>query len=63
MLGWSRREFQSGRSHQMLAPSPIKVTQLVRDYGQLRPGFATYAPNGLDRDTRVDVQRLDEGSA
>jgi DMSO reductase family type II enzyme molybdopterin subunit len=60
---WEPNQFQGGRSHQMLAPSPIKVTQLVRDYGQLRPGFATYEPNGLDRDTRVDVQRLEEGSA
>jgi hypothetical protein len=46
----------------MLAPSPIKVTQLVRDYGQLRPGFATYEPNGLDRDTRVDVELFDGGA-
>jgi DMSO reductase family type II enzyme molybdopterin subunit len=59
---WEPFQFQGARSHQMLAPSPIKVTQLVRDYGQLRPGFATYEPNGLDRDTRVDVELFDGGA-
>jgi hypothetical protein len=29
----------------------------------LRPGFATYEPNQVDRDTRVDLERIDEAPA
>jgi nitrate reductase alpha subunit len=49
--------FEGGRSHQFLAPSPMKVTQLVGDYGQLKWGYGHYEPNQVDRDTRVDIAR------
>ena len=45
--------------HQYVSPSPFKMTQLVTDYGQLHWGYAHYEPNQTDRDTRVDVQRLE----
>jgi DMSO reductase family type II enzyme molybdopterin subunit len=54
---WEPHQFRSGTSHQSLAPSPFKPTQLVGDYGQLRWGYAHYEPNQTDRDTRVDVER------
>jgi nitrate reductase alpha subunit len=47
-------------SHQEISPSPLKVTQLVGDYGQLHWAHSHYEPNQTDRDTRVDVMRLPE---
>jgi nitrate reductase alpha subunit len=55
---WEPFQFRGGRSHQMVAPSPIKPTQLVGDYGHLRWGPSHYEPNGGDRDTRVDIERV-----
>jgi nitrate reductase alpha subunit len=60
---WEPYQFRTGESHQGLAPSPLKVTQLVGDYGHLRWGYAHYEPNQVDRDTRVDVARLESGGA
>jgi anaerobic selenocysteine-containing dehydrogenase len=48
---WEPYQFRTGTTHQDLAPSPFKVTQLVGDYGHLH-----------DRDTRVDVELLSEQS-
>jgi DMSO reductase family type II enzyme molybdopterin subunit len=55
---WEPYQFRGAASHQFLAPSPIKVTQLVGDYGHLHWGFARYDPNQVDRDTRVDVAKV-----
>ena len=41
---WEPSQFRDGRSHQSLAPSPIKVTQPVGDYGHLHWGFDRYEP-------------------
>ena len=57
---WEPYQFRGGASHQELSPSPLKVTQLVGDYGHLKWGYAHYEPNQTDRDTRVDVVRLAE---
>jgi DMSO reductase family type II enzyme molybdopterin subunit len=59
---WEPYQFKGGVSHQALSPSPIKVTQLVGDYGQLHWNYAHYEPNQVDRETRVEVERF-EGSA
>jgi DMSO reductase family type II enzyme molybdopterin subunit len=55
---WEPVQFHGGSSHQCLVPSPIKVTQLVGDYGHLHWGFGRYEPNQVNRDTRVDVRRI-----
>lgn len=55
---WEPWQFRGGRSHQALAASPVKVTQLVGDYGHLHWGYAHYEPNQVDRDTRVSVAAL-----
>jgi nitrate reductase alpha subunit len=55
---WEPYQFRGGKSHQSLAPSPLKTTQLVGNYGQLHWGYAHYEPNQVDRDTRVDVEKL-----
>jgi DMSO reductase family type II enzyme molybdopterin subunit len=56
---WEPYQFHGFATHQHLAPSPFKVTQLVADYGHLRWGYAHYEPNQTDRDTRVEIERLD----
>jgi anaerobic selenocysteine-containing dehydrogenase len=61
--GWAPYQFMGGVSHQALCPSPLKVTQLVGDYGHLHWGYAHYEPNQVDRDTRVEVERLDGSTA
>ncbi len=55
---WESHQFPGGKNHQCLAPSPLKVTQLVGDYGHLRWSYGYYEPNQVDRDTRVDVTRV-----
>jgi DMSO reductase family type II enzyme molybdopterin subunit len=55
---WEPYQFRTGWSHQDIAPSPFKVTQLVGDYGHLHWSYAHYEPNQVDRDTRVDVERV-----
>ena len=53
---WEPYQFRSG-SNEYVCPSPIKVTQLVGDYGHLRWGAAMYEPNQNDRGTRVEVRK------
>jgi DMSO reductase family type II enzyme molybdopterin subunit len=54
---WEPYQFRGGSSDQYLSPSPIKVTQLVTDYGHLRYGPAYYDVNQNDRDTRVNISK------
>jgi len=56
---WEPYQFRTGKSHQALSPSPFKVTQLVGDHGHLHWGYAHYEPNQVDRDTRVEIEKLD----
>jgi nitrate reductase alpha subunit len=55
---WEPFQFHTGMSHQSVVPSPIKPAQLVGDYGHLKWGVAYYEPNGVDRDTRVNIAKL-----
>ncbi len=55
---WEPFQFRESKSHQFLIPSPLKVTQLVGDYGHLHWNYAHYEPNQTDRDTRVDFVRV-----
>jgi DMSO reductase family type II enzyme molybdopterin subunit len=59
---WEPFQFKGGVSHQALCPSPLKVTQLVGDYGHIHWGFGRYEPNQVPRDTRVGVERLEEAT-
>ncbi len=59
---WEPFQFRGHKTHQHLAPSPLKATQLVGDYGHLKWGYAHYEPNQTDRDTRVEVERVEESA-
>jgi len=55
---WEPYQFRSQNSHQAIIPSPIKVTQLVGNYGHLYSSYGHYEPNQVDRDTRVDIAKV-----
>jgi DMSO reductase family type II enzyme molybdopterin subunit len=55
---WEPYQFRGGRSDHAIIPSPFKPTALVGDYGHLRWTYAHWEPNQVDRDTRVEVERL-----
>jgi len=55
---WEPYQFRDGRSDHAIIPSPFKPTALVGDYGHLHWDYAHWEPNQVDRDTRVEVERL-----
>lgn len=55
---WEPYQFSRGRSHHAVTPSPFKPTALVGDYGHLHWAYGHWEPNQVDRDTRVEVNRL-----
>jgi DMSO reductase family type II enzyme molybdopterin subunit len=55
---WEPYQFRDGRSDHAIIPSPFKPTALVGDYGHLHWGYAHWEPNQVDRDTRVEVERV-----
>ena len=55
---WEPFQFRGGRSDHAIIPSPIKPTALVGDYGHLHWNYAHWEPNQVDRDTRIDVERV-----
>ncbi|GIW40839.1 MAG: hypothetical protein KatS3mg076_1416 [Candidatus Binatia bacterium] len=60
---WEPYQFPRGRSHHFVTPSPFKATNLVGDYGHLRWSYAHWEPNQVDRDTRVELERLEEAGS
>ncbi|MFI5395998.1 MAG: molybdopterin-dependent oxidoreductase [Candidatus Binatia bacterium] len=55
---WEPYQFRGGRSDHAIIPSPIKPTALVGDYGHLHWAYGHWEPNQVDRDTRVEVERI-----
>ena len=55
---WEPYQFRGGLSDHAIIPSPFKPTGLVGNYGQLHWTYAHWEPNQVDRDTRVDVERV-----
>jgi DMSO reductase family type II enzyme molybdopterin subunit len=55
---WEPYQFREGRSDHSITPSPFKPTNLVGDYGHLKWNFAHWEPNQVDRDTRVEIERV-----
>jgi anaerobic selenocysteine-containing dehydrogenase len=54
---WEPYQFRGGRSHQALIPSPINPLQLAGGYFHLQPTVLMGEPGGVDRGTRVEVER------
>ncbi len=56
---WEPYQFRGGLSDHAVIPSPLKATSLVGDYGHLQWGFGHWEPNQVDRDTRVEIERIE----
>ena len=55
---WEPYQFRGDRSDHAIIPSPFKATALVGDYGHLHWGYAHWEPNQVDRDTRVEIEKI-----
>jgi DMSO reductase family type II enzyme molybdopterin subunit len=55
---WEPYQFPGGVSDHAIEPSPLKPTNLVGDYGHLQWAYAHWEPNQVDRDTRVEIERV-----
>jgi nitrate reductase alpha subunit len=55
--GWEPFQFQHGRSHQSVIPSPLNPIDLAGGYFQLDPTLLMGQPGNSDRGTRVEVER------
>jgi nitrate reductase alpha subunit len=56
---WEPFQFEGGRSHQSLIPSPMNPIHLAGGYFQLQPTLLMGQPGCPDRGTRVEVERVD----
>jgi DMSO reductase family type II enzyme molybdopterin subunit len=54
--GWEPYQFEDGRSHQSVIPSPINPIQLAGGYFHLQPNMLVCEPGSNDRGTRVEVE-------
>jgi len=56
---WENFQFEGGMGHRNVTPSPINPLQLVGDYPAMKPSFAIRQPGGNDRDTRVEIRKIE----
>ncbi|MBP1685544.1 MAG: hypothetical protein H6Q33_1687 [Deltaproteobacteria bacterium] len=56
---WEPYQFAGGRSHDVVAPSPINPLQIAGGYFHLQPAPFMGSAAGVDRATRIEVERLD----
>ncbi|MFN8628640.1 MAG: molybdopterin-dependent oxidoreductase [Candidatus Binatia bacterium] len=55
---WEPYQFGGGRSHDVVAPSPINPLQIAGGYFHLQPAPYMGSAAGIDRATRIEVERL-----
>jgi len=56
---WENYQFEGGKGFQNLIPSPLNPVELAGGEGHLRPIPICLQPSQNDRDTRVEVRRVD----
>jgi DMSO reductase family type II enzyme molybdopterin subunit len=59
---WENYQFRNGVGYQSLIPSPLNPVELSGGQYHLRPMSPCMQPSHTDRDTRVDVARLESSS-
>ncbi len=57
--GWEKYQFPDRSNFQATVPVRIKPTQLAGGYGQLHFALNYWGPTGVNRDVRVDVEKVD----
>jgi anaerobic selenocysteine-containing dehydrogenase len=55
---WEPYQFEDGKSHQSLIPSPMNPIHLAGGYFQLQPTLLMGEPSCPDRGTRVEIERI-----
>lgn len=55
---WEPFQFEGLKSYQTLIPSPMKPLHLAGGYGQLHWRFAHCQPCQVDRETRVEIEKI-----
>jgi DMSO reductase family type II enzyme molybdopterin subunit len=55
---WEPFQFDGLKSHQVLIPSPMKPLHLAGGYGHIKWKFAHCQPCQVDRETRVEVEKI-----
>jgi DMSO reductase family type II enzyme molybdopterin subunit len=55
---WEPFQFDKLKSHQVLIPSPMKPLHLAGGYGHIRWRFAHCQPCQVDRETRVEIEKI-----
>ena len=59
--GWEPYQYKNHKSYGALSPSPINPLSLAGGYFHLQPMPEANTPGPTDRDTRVEIERLDVG--
>jgi nitrate reductase alpha subunit len=61
---WEDFQFRGGKSHNHLTPSPLNPVELAGGHPHLTYAYNFATPGQFDRETRIEVERLDgEGAA
>lgn len=56
---WEPSQFDQQVCFNTVIPTPLKPLQLVGNYGQLYYEAPYYQPNGVDRETLVEVEKIE----
>jgi hypothetical protein len=56
---WENYQFGPGGTPRHVSPSPVNPVELAGDHAHLRVGMLEGQPNSFDRDTRIDMERID----
>lgn len=57
--GWENYQFEGGMGYRNVQATPLNPLELVGDYPYLKPMVGIRQPGQSDRDTRVEVRRLE----
>lgn len=55
---WEYYQFEGQKHFQAVMPSPIKPLNMAGGYGHLYYDFVGWQPNQIDRDTKVEVEKV-----
>ena len=56
---WENYQFEGGGHFKSVMAAPLNPIELVGDYGHIRPDALIAMPGQSDRDTRVEVRKLE----
>jgi len=60
--GWENQQFEGGMGYRNVQGTPLKPLELVGDHPYMKPVTGLRQPGQSDRDTRVEIRRLEEAT-